>query len=101
MQHDLEPGTVRRVCSHVQTGGDLSKLTKTVLETGKGWGLRGGQAANLMGAIDALNAMCYGDDDDASASGDSPSVDIDVSFYWPKILEPGRRTARASRCGVL
>jgi hypothetical protein len=91
---------VRRVCSLVGSGGDLSKLTPSFLETGKGWGLRPAQAANLSGAIKALNNMCFGDDDSGSSGGGGgggPCVEVDVSFYWPKILEPGRRTARASR----
>lgn len=96
-RYDLEAGTVRKVCSTATSGKALAKLTAALLSKPAaqgGWGLHATQATSLAAAVDALKEMCYGDGGDGD---DGPAVHVDLAFYWPKLLEPGRRTARASR----
>ena len=102
-ENGLEPGTVRKVCARIQRGTALVGLTADLLKSPQ-WNLRPVQAIALLAAIDKLKAT-----DTTKNWGTtkhepikrflrSPAaIQLDLTAYWPKVLEPGRRTARSSR----
>ena len=102
-QNGLEPGTVRKVCARINRGTQLAVLTQQVLESPNDWNLRPRQALALLTAIDTLkeaDSKNWGPSKNgpfAVAVRSPTSLHLDLNAYWPKLLEPGRSTARSSR----
>lgn len=106
----LEPRTVRRVCAHIHTGLQLVRVTPQALVLDvahQGLNLTQTQAFNVCKAVSELKKYDkrawpeVGDGaDGAEMDADdtvAATVQLDLTAYWPKVLEPGRRTARKSR----